>query len=115
MVLSLILSVQFVSLRRHYEIILVQTMDLMGPPLNGHFAPLGHDKRMMVFFFCGSANFIGKHHRFCKVLELKNPLKPLFTVDFFDLPFRHLWVELRDLTIRQSRLAASTCDTFKLN
>ena len=71
MIRLLILLQQLVRLRRHNEIVLMQAVDRMRPPLYSDFSPLGHNLWMMVLFFGSRANFIGECNSFSKVIELK--------------------------------------------
>jgi hypothetical protein len=41
------LQVKHVRLRRHDEIVAMETLDLMRPPCHRHLAPLGQDRRVM--------------------------------------------------------------------
>ena len=50
------LSVHFVGLGAHDEVVPVQTLNLVGPLTHRHATPLGQQRRMMTLFFGGGTH-----------------------------------------------------------
>ena len=54
------LSIYFIRLRSHDEIVLMQAADLMRPPLDCYSPPFSNNQRVVIFFFGNGANLVGK-------------------------------------------------------
>jgi hypothetical protein len=68
-----------VDLGGHDEVVLMQSMDLLGLQRDRHIAPAEIDVRMMAFGFREFTNFLNK----CKGLpEIAKPEAPLYVVSF---------------------------------
>ena len=58
---------------RHNKVVDVQTVYLMGPPINGDFTPFGLDGGMMVLALRQTGNFIGKAECVAELNKVKLP------------------------------------------
>jgi hypothetical protein len=81
---------QFVCLRRHYEVIVVQSADLVRPPRDRDLAPLGKEGRMVSFLVCLLAYPACELGCSGEVVEPKASFQLLCAVALDDLPLGHL-------------------------
>ena len=70
---------------RHNKVVDVQTVYLMGPPINGDFTPFGLDGGMMVLALRQTGNFIGKAECVAELNKVKLPDE--FFNAIVELPF----------------------------
>ena len=81
----------------------MQAVDGVRPPRDGHFSPFGEQRRVVIFFFGGLANPIGKGQRGSKSLELIYALQPRLAFFVDHCPVRHILVVAFDLRGSQGR------------
>jgi hypothetical protein len=62
---------------------------------------------MVVFLFGDCSNLVGEFESLGEVLELKDPLQPLDSINFLDLPLRDLRPESLNFALGQGRLASA--------
>lgn len=89
--LALVDLEESVGLGSHNEIVLMQSLDPMRPPIDRYSSIFCDDERVMVLRFCDRSNFVRERKRLGEVLELKYAFKLLDAIHFFELPPRHLW------------------------
>src|SRR5271165_3854598 len=94
-----------IELCRHDEVVLVQTLDLLGVQRDRGVAPAKPDLGMMSLGFgeCGCA--LDEGEGLAEILETVGPLDPLRSVK--QLPIRRLPMVARGLLLRQRRYAAA--------
>ncbi len=63
-----------VNLGGHDEIVLMQTLDLLGLQRDRGIAPTEADIRMMAFSFCEFTNFLDESKRLPEIAKLEAPL-----------------------------------------
>jgi len=105
-------SEHLIRLSRHDEIVFVQTLDLVRPPLHCDSSPLGNNQWVVILFLCDHADLIRERNGFNEVFEFKDTLQTLDAIHFFNLPVRNLWVKSANFRIGQSRFAATASDVF---
>lgn len=76
----------------------MQVADLVGPPDDGHPAPLGYDGRMMILCFGQGTELIGKEKGRCEALEMEDPLEARNSIALDHTPVWNLGEEFRVLT-----------------
>src|SRR5215204_4954306 len=87
---------EFIRFRRHYEVVSVQTTDLVCPPGDRYLAPLGQQRRVVPLLLGLLAYSVGESHCLGKVTE------PELTLQIFDafplhyLPLGDLRAQLRN-------------------
>ena len=108
------LSIYLICLRGHNEIVFVQTLHHVGPPLHRDASPFQDDQRMVVLFFGNRGNLVCKFERLRVIFQFEDALQAFDSVNFDDLPFRHPGKEFGDFTLGQLRISASARDAFEL-
>src|ERR1700680_2733264 len=94
-----------VNLGSHDEIVLMQSLDLLGLQRDRRIAPTEADIRMMAFSFRKFTNFLNKGKR---LPEIVKPEAPLDAVRFFrQLPVRCLCMKELSLLAREWRYSAA--------
>ena len=94
------ISKETIGLRRHDEVVPVQPVDLVGPPLDRNLAPLSDDQRMMILGLGFLADTIREVKGVRKIRELEGALETLDAIDLFDTPLLKLWLEVGNLCVR---------------
>src|SRR5271165_1215222 len=99
-------SVYTVDLGRHNEVVLMQSLDLLGLQRDSRIAPPEADIRMMAFGFRELANLLNKGQR---LPEIAKPEAPLDAVSFFhQVPVRRLRLKELGLFAREWRDSPAT-------
>jgi hypothetical protein len=83
---------QFVCLGRHYEVVVVQSADLVRPPRDRDIAPFGQEGRMVSFLVCLLAYPACEPKCWDEVVEAKASFQLLCALALDDLPLGHLWL-----------------------
>src|SRR5882724_11323557 len=98
-----------VNLGGHDEVVLMQSLDLLGLQRDRRIAPTEADIRMMAFGFRGFTNLLNKGKR---LAEIAKPKAPLDAVSFLrQLPVRGLCVKELSLLAREWRCSSATGST----
>lgn len=79
---------QSVRPRRHDEIVMVQTVNLVGPPAHRYLAELQQQGRMVALLFSQVRHLVGKGLRLDKIAKTKLPLQLTDAIYLNDLPVR---------------------------
>lgn len=103
---------QCIRLRSHDEIVVVQPVNFMRPPLDRDLPPLRHNQRMVPLLLGDRADPVREPQRFGEVLELEDAFKPFDPLHFLDLPVHYMGHQIFNLCVGQGRLAAPTGNTF---
>src|SRR5215210_5035005 len=83
---------ELVRSRRHDEVVLVHTSDLVCPPGDRYLAPLGQQRGVVALLLGLLAHFIGEGQRLGEVFELKRALQVLGALPFHYVPLGDLRV-----------------------
>ena len=98
-----------VNLGGHDEVVLMQSLDLLGLQRDRRIAPTEADVRMMAFSFREFTNLLNKGKR---LPEIAKPEAPLDAVSFLrQLPVRGLCVKELSLLARERRYSPATGST----
>src|SRR3569833_1104086 len=89
-----------VRLRRHDEIVPVQTADLVSPPGHRNPPPLRQQRRVMALSLGQLAHAVSEGQRLDEVRKGVDPFEPLESVSLHHVPVRDLRLQLRALTFR---------------
>src|SRR3990170_4961594 len=103
-----------VCLGGHDEIVAMQTLDLVCPPGDRHFAPFSQQRGMMSFCLCSFTDVIGKRQCLGKIPEFEDALESFDTIAFHNLPCWHLWMIFAYLRVRNRRLTYAAGNAFHL-
>src|SRR5271165_7135000 len=99
-------SVNAVDLGRHDEVVLMQSLDLLGLQRHRRIAPTEADIRMMAFGFRELADLLNKGQR---LPEIAKPEAPLDAMSFVhQLPVRRLWLKELGLVASERRYSPAT-------
>src|SRR6478672_100282 len=94
-----------IDLCRHDEIVLVETLDLLGAQRHGPIAPAEADVGMVTFRLRKLANLLNECQRLPEVPETKGLFDPVRIIH--ERPFRSLWEEFFGFRSCQRRDAAA--------
>jgi hypothetical protein len=97
-----------IRLLRHNEIVAMQALDLVRPPGDRDFAPLGQSCRVMSFRFCNLGDLVRERDGIDKIFELEHALQPFDIFALHNLPF----VPHGYFRVGGGWLAAATRDAF---
>src|SRR5262245_57729049 len=93
----------------HYEVVLVQPLNLLGLQRDNRVAPAKTDTGMMAFGFCEFTNLLDKAECLSEILEPKAPLDPTSVIR--QLPFWGLRVEKFRLFAGERRYSTTARST----
>lgn len=93
---------QFADLACHYEIVLVQPLDLVRLQRDGGVTPAETDVGMVALFLSKSADLVDETLRFPKIGELELAAQPAPVV--LQLPSRRLGQVVRRFLLRQGEV-----------
>ena len=91
-----------IGLGRHDEVIAVQSLDLVSPPLDAYASPLQGNARVVALRLGLLTHAGGEFQRRGEVAELEAALQPLDAVCVRQIPAGDLRVKLRNLFVRYS-------------
>src|SRR5918998_5178399 len=81
-------SCQSVGLGCHDEVVTVQTPDLVRPPGDGHFSPLGEQRGVMPFFLCELPDALAKGESLAKSRDAERAHQARHAVMILPFPLR---------------------------
>ena len=90
---------ELIRFRRHYEVISVQTTDLMCPPGDRYPAPLGQQRRVVPLLLGLFAYSVGESQCLGKVTEPEQALQAFDAFPLHHVPLGDLWAQLCNLGV----------------
>src|ERR687889_1763222 len=90
---------EFIRFRRHYEVVSVQTTDLVCPPRDRYLAPLGQQRRVVPLLLGLPAYSVGESQCLGKVTEPEHALQAFDAFPLHYVPLGDPRTQLRNLGI----------------